>query len=43
MDIKIPSKYLILRKPRVANFAETIKMGTIFNKITFKDSRMLKE
>ena len=33
----------ILRRPRVANFAEIIKVSTMFIKTTFKDSKKLKE
>ena len=29
----------ILRKPRVADFADIIKMATMFTKTTFKDSK----
>ena len=32
------SKYFYLRKPRAANFADIIKIITIFIKTTFKDS-----
>ena len=32
-------KYLILRRPRVAIFAEIIKIVTIFIKVIFKDSK----
>ena len=43
MDIKIPSKCLILRRPIVSNFAETIEIATIFSKATFQDSKNVKE
>ena len=33
----------ILRRPRVAKFADIIKIGTMFIKTTFKDSNNLKE
>ena len=32
----------ILRRPRVANFADIIKMTTMFIETTFKDSKKLK-
>ena len=31
-----------MRRPIVSNFAETIKIATIFNKATFKDSEKCK-
>ena len=34
---------LSLRRPRVANFADIIKIATMFTKTTFKDSKKLKE
>ena len=37
------SKYLFLRRPRVANSADIIKIATMFIKTTFKDSKKLKE
>ena len=33
----------ILRKPRVANFTDIIKITVMFAKTTFKDSKKLKE
>ena len=33
------SKYIISRRPSVANFADTIKIVTIFIKAIFKDSK----
>ena len=36
------SKYIFLRRPRVANFADIIKIATIFIKTTFKDSKKVK-
>ena len=33
----------ILTRPRVANFADIIKIATMFIKITFKDFKKLKE
>ena len=33
---------LILRRPRVANFADTMKVATMFIKTTFKDSKKVK-
>ena len=32
------SKYLILRRPRLVNFAEIIKIATTFIKATLKDN-----
>ena len=32
------SKYLILRRPRVVNFAGIVKIAAIFIKTTFKDT-----
>ena len=32
----------ILRRPRVANFADNIKVTTMFMKTTFKDSKKIK-
>ena len=37
------SKYLILRRARVANFAKIIKIATLFIKATFENSKKLKE
>ena len=34
---------LSLRRPRVANFADVMKIATMFTKTTFKDSKKLKE
>ena len=36
------SKYLYVRRPRVVNFADIIKIATIFIKTTFKDSNKIK-
>ena len=36
------SKYLYLRRPRVTNFADIIKIATIFIKTIFKDSKKAK-
>ena len=33
---------IILRRPRVANFADTIKIATVFMKTTLKDSNKVK-
>ena len=33
----------ILRRPKVANFADIIKISTMFNKKTFKDSKKIKK
>ena len=42
--INFISKYLHLRRPRVANFADIIKVAAIFLKTTLKDSKkVLKE
>ena len=35
-------KIFILRRPTVASFADIIKIGTMFNKTTFKYSRAVK-
>ena len=40
--INFISKYLHLRRPRVANFADIIKIATIFVKTTLKDSKKVK-
>ena len=37
------SKYLFLRRPRVAIFADIIKIVTMFVKTIHKDSKMSKE
>ena len=29
--------FIVLRRPRVANFSDIIKVGTMFIKITFKN------
>ena len=34
---------IILRKPRVANFVDIIKIATLFTKTTCKDLKKLKE
>ena len=39
MDIK----YFILWRPRIVNFAEIIKIATMFVKTNFKDSNKLRE
>ena len=36
------SRYLYLRRSRVANFADFIKIITIFTKTVFKDSKKVK-
>ena len=40
--ITFNSKYFILRRPREANFADNIKIATIFIKTTFKYSKKVK-
>ena len=32
----------ILKRPRIANFADNIKVSTMFMKTTFKDSKKIK-
>ena len=39
---KLPQVTFILRKPRLANFADIIKIATIFIRTTFKDSNKVK-
>ena len=41
--INFTSKYLYLKRARVANFADIIKIATMFTKTTFKGSKKLKE
>ena len=41
--IIVISKYFILRRPKVANFANIIKIPTMFIKTTFKGLKKLKE
>ena len=40
--INFISKYLHLRRPRVANFANIIKIATILVKATLKESKKVK-
>ena len=40
--MKFISKYIILRRIRVVNFTDIIKVETIFIKATFRDSKKLK-
>ena len=42
-DLAFISKHLFLRRPRVANFVDIIKIATTFIKITLKDSKKVKE
>ena len=36
-------KTFVLRRPRVTNFADIIKIATMFFKTTFKDSKKVKK
>ena len=40
--MKFISKYIILRRIQVGNFADIIKVETIFIKATFRDSKKVK-
>ena len=43
MSLPLFQNMFILRRPRVANFADIIKIATMFIKTTFKDPEKLKE
>ena len=43
MSLPLFQNMFILRRPRVANFADIIKIATMFIKTTFKDPKKLKE
>ena len=40
--INFISKYLFIRRPRIANFVDSIKIVTTFIKTTFNDSKKVK-